>query len=96
MLYLKVPDPDSEANVAVELFSGALSSGVAYTTYVGDDDSAKRENHRKALVTYDIEKWRHKSCKLSARNTFICSKREGERVDTEYYILHSEVPHLLR
>ena len=35
-----------EANVAVELFSGALSSGVAYTTYVGDDDSAKRESHR--------------------------------------------------
>ena len=52
--------PDSsksmEANVAVELFSGALSSGVAYTTYVGNDDSAT-ESHLKTLVTYDIEKW---------------------------------------
>ena len=45
-----------EANVAVELFSGALSSGVAYTTYVGDYDSAT-ESHLKTLATYDIEKW---------------------------------------
>ena len=45
-----------EANVAVELFSWALSSGVAYTTYVGDDNSAT-ESHLKTLVTYDIEKW---------------------------------------
>ena len=45
-----------EATVAVELFSGALSSGVTYSTYVGDDDSAT-ESCLETLVTYDIEKW---------------------------------------
>ena len=35
-----------EVNVAVELFSDALSCGVAYTTYLGDDDSAT-ESHLK-------------------------------------------------
>ena len=87
-----------EANVAVELFSGALSSGVAYTTYVGDYDSAT-ESHLKTLATYDIEKWsdiNHASRALGTRLYAAKLKGEGERPDTEYYILHSEVLHLLR
>ena len=50
-----------EANVAVDMFSGALISGVTYGTYVGDDDSATELSHLKTLVTYDNEKWSDKN-----------------------------------
>ncbi|XP_078377789.1 uncharacterized protein LOC144660943 [Oculina patagonica] len=45
-----------EVSVAVELFSNAVSSGVSYSTYVGDDDSTT-ESRLKTLVNYPIEKW---------------------------------------
>lgn len=47
-----------EANVAVELFSDAVASGVSYSTYVGDEDSTT-ESRLRTLVHYRIEKWSH-------------------------------------
>ena len=40
-----------EANVAVQLFSDAVASGVSYSTYVGDDDSTT-ESRLRTLVNY--------------------------------------------
>ena len=68
-----------ESNVAVELFSGAVSSGVAYSTYVGDDDSAT-ESHLKTLVNYNIEKWsdvNHASRTLGTRLYLAKGKVKG-------------------
>ena len=45
-----------EANVAVELFSNAITNGVSYSTYVGDEDSTT-ESRLRTLVNYPIEKW---------------------------------------
>ena len=45
-----------EPNVAMQLFTDATASGVSYSTYIGDDDSAT-ESRLKTLVNYVIEKW---------------------------------------
>lgn len=45
-----------EANVAVELFSNAITNGVSYSAYVGDENSTT-ESRLRTLVNYPIEKW---------------------------------------